>query len=181
MTDEDLVDLAQDGDRRAIALLASRYIPILDRYFRRRDVRPEDADDLVQRSLEMTIVKIDDFRSECSLKNYVMIVAGRIYYEHFRSRCRKELVIGPSVDDADIPDPAAGPDARLELDLSIMELQDAIQRLPDPFGEAVACHLLGMSSTEVGDAVGCVSNTARSRISRGLARLRLEMAPHHVV
>ena len=53
------------------------------------------------------------------------------------------------------------------------EVLRGLSRLPDPEREAVALrHLAGRSPEEIAESLGLPSGTVRSRISRGLERLR---------
>ena len=56
------------------------------------------------------------------------------------------------------------------------ELLAAIERLPDPAREAIACrYLLELSEDETAAALGCPRGTVKSRVSRALERLRVEL------
>jgi RNA polymerase sigma-70 factor (ECF subfamily) len=56
------------------------------------------------------------------------------------------------------------------------ELLAAIDRLPDPAREAIACrYLLELSEEETAAALGCRRGTVKSRVSRALDRLRVEL------
>jgi RNA polymerase sigma factor (sigma-70 family) len=56
------------------------------------------------------------------------------------------------------------------------ELLAAIERLPEPAREAIACrYLLDLSEEETAAALNCPRGTVKSRLSRALDRLRLEL------
>lgn len=56
------------------------------------------------------------------------------------------------------------------------ELLAAIERLPDPARDAIACrYLLELSEEETAAALGCRRGTVKSRVSRALDRLRVEL------
>jgi len=56
------------------------------------------------------------------------------------------------------------------------ELLAALARLPAHSREAIACtYLLGLSEAETAAALSCRPGTVKSRLSRGLARLRAEL------
>lgn len=55
-------------------------------------------------------------------------------------------------------------------------LMAAIERLPDQAREAIACrYLLELNEEETAAALGCPRGTVKSRLSRGLDRLRAEL------
>jgi RNA polymerase sigma factor (sigma-70 family) len=52
----------------------------------------------------------------------------------------------------------------------------AIERLPEPSREAIACrYLLQLSEEETAAALDCPRGTVKSRVSRALERLREEL------
>jgi RNA polymerase sigma-70 factor (ECF subfamily) len=54
---------------------------------------------------------------------------------------------------------------------------EAVARLPTPLRLAVTCrYLLELSEAETADALGCPVGTVKSRVSRGLDRLRQDLA-----
>ena len=56
------------------------------------------------------------------------------------------------------------------------ELLAAIERLPQPAREAIACrYLLELSEEETAAALDCARGTVKSRLSRALERLRVEL------
>jgi RNA polymerase sigma-70 factor, ECF subfamily len=56
------------------------------------------------------------------------------------------------------------------------ELLAAVERLPQPAREAIACrYLLELSEEETAAALGCARGTVKSRLSRALERLRVEL------
>ena len=56
------------------------------------------------------------------------------------------------------------------------ELLAAIERLPQPARDAIACrYLLELSEEETASALDCARGTVKSRVSRALDRLRLEL------
>ena len=77
----------------------------------------------------------------------------------------------PRPDDA-VPSPEAA-----LLDSERREhLLAAIERLPDPAREAIACrYLLELSEDETAAALDCPRGTVKSRVSRALDRLRVEV------
>jgi RNA polymerase sigma factor (sigma-70 family) len=69
------------------------------------------------------------------------------------------------------PPPPPPPDSE-ERD----RLLAAIERLPQPAREAIACrYLLELSEEETAAALDCPRGTVKSRLARALERLRLEL------
>ncbi len=71
---------------------------------------------------------------------------------------------------------AVATDARLP-EYTAAELSAALDRLEAPHREVVLLrHVLELSEAETAAALGCRPGTVKSRLSRGLARLREELA-----
>jgi RNA polymerase sigma factor (sigma-70 family) len=69
-----------------------------------------------------------------------------------------------------------GPDASSLLPFE-RELDDSLRRLPyDQRAVVVLRYWLGMSESDIADAVGCRLGTVKSRHSRALAALRKELS-----
>ena len=68
------------------------------------------------------------------------------------------------------------PRRRSSTPSSATQLLAAIERLPEPAREAIACrYLLELSEEETAAALDCPRGTVKSRLSRALDRLRLEL------
>jgi RNA polymerase sigma-70 factor (ECF subfamily) len=60
------------------------------------------------------------------------------------------------------------------------ELLAAVERLPERDREVVACrYFAGMTEAETASALSCRPGTVKSRLSRALARLRVELEDSH--
>ena len=82
-------------------------------------------------------------------------------------------VIRPSaLDPTDHADPASAVLVRAQL----TEIREALDRIPPAYGEALAhYYLYGRRGSELAQALGVPVGTARTRIRRGLARVRQEL------
>jgi RNA polymerase sigma factor (sigma-70 family) len=83
----------------------------------------------------------------------------------------------PAFDPVDAPDAAAGPADLAERAATGRELGAALAGLPEVQRTAVVLrHVVGLPTGEVAEVLGCKEGTAKSHISRGLARLRSLLA-----
>ncbi|MGD9528855.1 RNA polymerase sigma factor [Pseudonocardia sp.] len=79
----------------------------------------------------------------------------------------------PAFEPAEDPSPAPGPAEQVEAAEVRRRLGDVLARLPEAQRTAVVLrHVQGLPTTEVAEVLGCKVGTAKSHISRGLARLR---------
>jgi RNA polymerase sigma-70 factor (sigma-E family) len=98
-------------------------------------------------------------RPDAYLRTMVVNSARDVY----RSRARADRLV-ESVED----DP-------VEADPEVIEVWDAVQRLPRDQREVLVLRYHDdLSTEEVAEVLGCPVGTVRSRLSRGLARLRKE-------
>jgi RNA polymerase sigma-70 factor (ECF subfamily) len=78
------------------------------------------------------------------------------------------------------PEPRAqsgGPEEHLRRRELRSAVEDLLAELPETQRLAVVLrHIVGLSHSEIGDVLGCPEGTAKSHVSRGLARLRTLIA-----
>jgi RNA polymerase sigma-70 factor (ECF subfamily) len=79
----------------------------------------------------------------------------------------------PVFEPAEDPSPAPGPAEQAVAADARRRLGDVLARLPETQRTAVVLrHVQGLPTSEVAEVLGCKVGTAKSHISRGLARLR---------
>jgi RNA polymerase sigma factor (sigma-70 family) len=84
--DVELFHAWRAGDRAAGAELVARHEPALGRFFGSKV--PDQADDLVQRTLLICAEATTTFRGEGSFKAFLFGIARNVLHEHLRSRAR---------------------------------------------------------------------------------------------
>jgi RNA polymerase sigma-70 factor, ECF subfamily len=171
--DKDLIAAILNGDRTAGDQLARRYYTQLYAYFAPRIGR-EDARDLTQLTLMHTVVRVHRFRAESTFRHYVFAVARRALSEHYR-RCKRSVETVPLGSE-----PAASQTTPSERVFKV-ECHAAIMRtvaaLADHYRLVVSMHLDGADNFEIAQTLNIEYNTVRSRLSRGLARIKARLKP----
>jgi RNA polymerase sigma factor (sigma-70 family) len=178
----DLLARARAGDRQAVDVLFSRYLPLLRRWARgrlpqrARDLR--DTDDLVQETLIHTLRRLDAFemRHEGALQAYLRQAIVNRVRDEVRRAGRSPVqtdVIGHE---------DAGPGGVSPLEEAIghealERYERALGRLRPEEREAVIARVeLGHRYEDVATALGKPSaDAARMAVSRALVRLAEEM------
>lgn len=179
MNEPALIEAARKGDLDAFNTLVVAYQHQAYNLAFRIMGDEASAADATQEAFISTYKHMSSFRGE-SFKSWLYRIVTNACYDELRRRKRKPAVsIQALVDDGDseaeydIPDEAAGPEARAEQ----RELADAIQAgiatLPDDQRVTlVLSDVQGMSYEEIAAITGANLGTVKSRLSRARAKLR---------
>ena len=152
------------------------WVPRLRRYARALTGNRDDADDLVQDTLERAWAKSGLWRSVTDMRAWLFGVMHNLHVDGVR-RPRLHTVMHDE-DTPEIPVAATQGDR-----LAVLDLQAALERLPVEQKEILLLVALeDMSYAEVAQTLGVPIGTVMSRLSRGRERLRslLEERPDTV-
>ncbi len=143
------------------------WVPRLRRYARALVTQREDADDLVQDTLERAWAKSRQWNGTGDMRAWLFSIMHNVHVDAVR---KQGLNTVPMDDEAyDVPT-AATQSERLE----VMDLQSALNQLPDEQREVLLLVALeGLSYSDVALALAIPEGTVMSRLSRGRERLRL--------
>jgi RNA polymerase sigma-70 factor, ECF subfamily len=162
--------VTDSGARGAADELGDRllvWLPRLRRYARALAGRREDADDLVQDTLERAWRREDRWQAVGDMRAWLFSIMHNLHVDAAR-RKRPALVEL----DEEQPEPAAA----LPEPLAIRDLQAALERLPVEQREVVLLVALeDMSYADAARALGIPIGTVMSRLARGRERLRAFM------
>jgi RNA polymerase sigma factor (sigma-70 family) len=142
------------------------WLPRLRSYARALCGSREDADDLVQSTLERAWVKASLWRSVADMRGWLFSIMHNLHVDGLR---RSRIAMVP-LDDTTPEIPVAPVQGER---LAVMELATALQRLPAEQREVLLLvGLEDMSYAEVAKALGIPIGTVMSRLARGRERLR---------
>jgi len=148
--------------------------PIL-RYLQRFVGDAALAEDLLQETLVRISKGLDRFEARSSVRTWAFKIATHTAVDHLR-RSRRDLTLVEVEDLAVIADPGEGLSERLVIDEMNACLRGEIERLPESYRAAILLHdLEGLNATETAEIVGCSLATAKIRIHRARARLKLAL------
>jgi RNA polymerase sigma-70 factor (ECF subfamily) len=151
------------------ALQLLNWLPRLRRYARALAGSCDDADDLVQDTLERAWAKSALWRGVSDMRAWLFGIMHNLHVDGIR-RARPEIV----ATDAELPEIAVAPTQSEGLEL--LDLQAALGRLPVEQREILLLIALeDMSYSEVAKTLGIPIGTVMSRLARGRARLRALM------
>ncbi|KGQ30036.1 RNA polymerase sigma factor RpoE [Gallibacterium genomosp. 2] len=183
LTDQILVERAQQGDKKAFNLLVARYqnkvAGLLTRY-----VSANDIPDVAQETFIKAYRSLDTFRSESAFytwlyriavntaKNYLMTQGRRPPTEDVLAEDAESFDAGAKLRNIDTPEHLILSDELKEI------VFKTINELPDELKTAITLRELeGMSYEEIADVMDCPVGTVRSRIFRAREFIENQLAP----
>ncbi len=146
------------------------WLPRLRRYARALVNRHEDADDLVQDTLERACAKVELWSGVADMRAWLFSIMHNLHVDSVRQPKLQTVTM-----DDDMPEV---PVAATQGDrLAVLDLQAALDLLPVEQKEVLLLVALeDMPYAEVALALGIPVGTVMSRLSRGRERLRGLMA-----
>ena len=164
-------------NRAAFAPLYQQYVDPVYRYCLRRLGSRESAEDATSQVFAKVLAGLPGYRAERStFRSWLFAVSHNVLVDFERARRPQQ-----DLDSADlIADPDPGPeDAALSAE-SRREVQLLLASVPPDQRRVLELRLAGLSTAEIGWALGMTPNAVRVSQFRALTRLRLVMglAPH---
>lgn len=142
-------------------------LPRLRRFARALTRHPQDADDLVQLAVERALTRSKQWRPDSSLTNWMLAIVRNAWIDETRSRRRRDAVLVPENEAAEVGDTGT------DRDIELWSIQSALNRLPEEQRLAVALVLVeGLSYREAAQVMEVPIGTLTSRLARG--RLALQ-------
>ena len=142
------------------------WVPRLRRYARALAGNRDDADDLVQDTLERACAKSALWRSVADMRAWLFGIMHNLHVDGVRRPRLSTVTLDDATPEAPV---AATQDDRLE----VLDLQTALERLPVEQKEIMLLVALeDMSYAEVALSLGIPIGSVMSRLSRGRERLR---------
>ena len=145
------------------------WVPRLRRYARALVGNRDDADDLVQDTLERALTKSALWRGVADMRAWLFGMMHNLHVDGVRRPKLHTVVL-----DDDTPEVPVAPTQGERL--AVLDLQAALERLPVEQREIILLVALeDMSYAEVASTLGIPIGSVMSRLSRGRERLRCLM------
>lgn len=177
MTDEQLMERVNHGERAALAELFRRHERPLFSFFLRGFGHPEDAEDLAMETLLRVFRYADRFRGRGSFRAWLYCIALSVARDWSRRRRRRPEVTASSVATEWASAEDDGPEARpeelaLRGDLAAA-VREAVRSLPEKERAALLLHeYQQLSYEEIATALGTSIGAVKMLLLRGRNRLR---------
>ncbi|MEZ7765901.1 RNA polymerase sigma factor RpoE [Haemophilus parahaemolyticus] len=183
ITDQELVEKAQQGDKKAFNLLVVRYqnrvAGLLTRYVSR-----DDIPDIVQESFIKAYRSLTSFRGESAFYTWLYRIAVNTAKNHLTALGRrppKEDILAEDAESYDAGTQLREADTPENLVLS-NELKrvvfETIENLPEELKMAITLREIeGLSYEEIAEVMSCPVGTVRSRIFRAREAIDAKIQP----
>lgn len=161
-------------DRAQFAAIYERYADRLFRYARLRTGSAADADDIVSLTMLTALEELARFdSSRGSFAGWLFAIAGRRITDQQRQRGRRSRLLARLRGPEPLGDDAL--DRLVRLD-DAQQVRQLLNQTSDGERELLALrYSAGLSSAEIGDALGISAGAARVRLSRLLKRLAVDL------
>lgn len=135
-----------------------------------------DAEEAAQDGFVKAHAALPRFREGSPFRPWLLTIVANEARNRVRGASRRARLAQRVAEERRPDDAVPSPEAALLDSEQRDELLAAIERLPEPAREAIACrYLLDLSEEETAAALDCPRGTVKSRLSRALDRLRLEL------
>ncbi|MDI9639750.1 RNA polymerase sigma factor [Geitlerinema splendidum] len=176
---------AQQGDHDAFADILAALEPQIRRFVRRLTRSSDSVDDIVQDTFIALYRNLDRINPASQLRPYAYGIARRRCYDDMRRKARQKYVTFEDEPDFDAPyfspiiaDDAAAPDETAHWLLLNLEVQRAIDRLPEVQRQVLIllCEQ-DLTYEEIAEIMGTNVGTIKSRVHYAKRALRGLMRP----
>ena len=151
--------------------VASEYGRVIYNFAYRLTGNPDDASDLAQDVLIRVRRGLESY-TPGAFKGWLWRITRNAFLDGVRKKQRRPTAELPDEDRMAVASSPAPEDVLASTRLSA-EVQSALLELPYDFREAVVmCDVVGLTYSEISDAVGVPVGTVRSRIHRGRSMLK---------
>jgi len=168
--------LRQWQRKRRFDRIIRPHVEALRRFARKLERDADDAEDLLQEALLQGLTRIDQLQSDDAARVWI----SRVLYRTFLNRCRKRRsdrteAWSEQAEQTVVPFP--GPEARLADKRLADRMARALAALPASQRDAVwLVDGEGFKFAEAADILGVRPGTVASRVARGRATLRQDLA-----
>jgi RNA polymerase sigma-70 factor (ECF subfamily) len=165
----DLVARCRAGDVEAFETLYREHAARLYTLACRMAGSPDDGEDLLQEIFLQAYRKLASFKGESSIGTWLYRLALNHCLDYVRSRRAKMNKLTETLD----ADTSFEPIARRDAPIVRMDLERAVERLPEGCREAFVLHdVEGFDHKEVGAMLGVAEGTSKSQVFKAHMKLR---------
>jgi RNA polymerase sigma factor (sigma-70 family) len=179
LTDADLIARARAGDDHAYGMLVARHQTVAFRTAYVITGHAADAEDAAQEAFIKARAAMGRFREGAPFRPWLLTIVANEARNRRRSAGRRLALAGRAAA-AESRAPVPLPEAEALASDDRRELAAAIAKLAPDHREVIALRfLLDLSEAECAAALRCRPGTVKSRLSRALAKLRVELEGAH--
>ncbi len=176
LNEAELIERTIDGDLSAFEELvrAHQQVALRVAYVVLGD--SDEAQDVTQEAFVKAHRALGRFRRESPFRPWLLRIVRNEALNRRRRRGRQDRLALRVVNEEATGGAAPSPEASLLVDESRRQVLDAVERLPTRYRNVIVHRfLLELSEAETARTLGVPAGTVKSRVHRGLARLRAMM------
>jgi len=174
--DLELARRCREGDAAAFEALYQAHVGRVYNLLTRMVGSVHDAEDLLQEVFILVHKKLAGFRGDSSLATWIYRLTVNLCLDHLRGR---QVRMARSTESLDV-ETAAEPstiEPRIPTAISRIDLERAIQRLPNGYRAAFLLHdVEGLEHREVATILGVSEGTSKSQVHKARMKLRALLA-----
>ena len=183
--DQELVERAQRGDKRAFELLVMKYQRKLARLLSRMVRDPAEIEDITQESFIKAYRALPQFRGESAFYTWLYRIAVNTAKNYLVARGRRAPTTtefnaeeAEGFEEAELLRDIATPDAELQTKQIAEAVNKAVEALPEELRTAITLREIeGLSYEEIAQMMDCPIGTVRSRIFRAREAIAEKIRP----
>ena len=183
--DQQLVERAQKGDKRAFELLVIKYERKLGRLLSRMVRDAAEIDDITQESFIKAYRALPQFRGESAFYTWLYRIAVNTAKNYLMAKGKREVAAsdivdedGDGLEDVLMPHDIATPDAELQTKQIAKAVNETVDALPEELRTAITLREIeGLSYEEIAAMMDCPIGTVRSRIFRAREAIAERIRP----
>ncbi len=165
----DLVARCKAGDVEAFETLYREHAGRLYTLACRMAGSPEDGEDLLQEIFLQAYRKLASFKGDAQIGTWLYRLALNHCLDYVRSRQAKMNKLTETLD----AEASFEPTARRDTPIARLDLERAVERLPEGCREAFVLHdVEGFDHKEVGRLLGIAEGTSKSQVFKARMKLR---------
>ena len=158
-----LVLKMKKGDEAAIESFVRKYYPKIRRYCRCHTCMDGAAEDLTQETFERFFRSFQSYQHTGKLANYLYVIAGNLCRDSYKKK--QEMPVGELPEEKE--NPLEGMEGR-------MDLEDAIERLPNEMREVILLYYFqGLKLREAAQILGIGLPLVKYRLKKAKELLRI--------
>ena len=183
--DQELVERAQKGDKRAFELLVSKYQRKLARLLSRMVRDAAEVEDISQEAFIKAYRALPQFRGESAFYTWLYRIAVNTAKNYLVARGRRAPTStgfdneeAEGFEEAELLRDISTPDAELQTKQIAQAVNQAVDALPEELRTAITLREIeGLSYEEIAQMMGCPIGTVRSRIFRAREAIAEKIRP----
>ncbi|SMG08184.1 RNA polymerase sigma factor SigY [Paenibacillus aquistagni] len=168
MSEQQLIQQAQQGNTEALALLLRQHYAMVRGYMLKLTMNPSLTDDLVQDTMLRAMEKLHTYNGKSKFSSWLITIATRLYLDRLKRMKVERRWLEQE-----------GRLIRYQVETNQLEWSEAMEMLqqlpPEQRAAILLKHYYGYAYPEIAAIMQCSEGTVKSRVHYGTEQIRKEM------